>query len=142
MIDYDSLDHINPQASLNNAQSHFLLAETPRKAGRYAKAEEHYRKVYEIDQANVIYRYELLTRQQSKPGSSFEGSRQSELKSRAFAVELLFAGVPIDRVSVLLGHRSVRMTEKHYLPWVKARQEQLTASIQRAWFPEVTLKAD
>jgi integrase len=54
-----------------------------------------------------------------------------------FAVELLLAGVPIDRVSVLLGHRSVKMTEKHYLPWVKARQKQLTSSVRRAWFPEV-----
>jgi hypothetical protein len=29
------------------------------------------------------------------------------------------------------------MTEKHYLPWVKARQKQLTASVRRAWFSEV-----
>ena len=28
---------------------------------------------------------------------------------------LLLAGVPIDQVPVLLGHRSVKMTEKHYL---------------------------
>jgi integrase/recombinase XerD len=54
-----------------------------------------------------------------------------------FAVELLLAGVPIDQVSILLGHRSVKMTEKHYLPWVKARQKQLTASVRRAWFDEV-----
>jgi len=32
---------------------------------------------------------------------------------------------------------SVKMTERHYLPWVKARQKQLTTSVQRAWFPEV-----
>ncbi|OLB31050.1 MAG: hypothetical protein DMG41_14145 [Acidobacteria bacterium] len=31
-----------------------------------------------------------------------------------FAVELLLAGVPIERVSILLGHQSVRITEKHY----------------------------
>ncbi len=54
-----------------------------------------------------------------------------------FAVELLLAGNTIDKVSILLGHRSVKMTEKHYLPWVKARQEQLAASVQRSWFPEV-----
>ncbi len=42
-----------------------------------------------------------------------------------------------DQVSALLGHRSVKMTEKHYLPWVKARQKQLTVSVRRAWFPEV-----
>jgi hypothetical protein len=37
-----------------------------------------------------------------------------------FAVELLLAGVPIERVSVLLGHQSVRITEKHYAPWVRS----------------------
>jgi integrase len=35
-----------------------------------------------------------------------------------FAVELLLAGVPIERVSVLLGHSSTRTTEKHYAAWV------------------------
>jgi len=30
-----------------------------------------------------------------------------------FAVEVLLAGVPIDQVSILLGHSSVRGTEKH-----------------------------
>jgi len=38
-----------------------------------------------------------------------------------FAVELLLAGVPIERVSVLLGHSSTRITEKHYTAWVRAR---------------------
>jgi integrase len=50
-----------------------------------------------------------------------------------FAVELLLAGVPIERVSVLLGHSSIKVTEKHYSPWVKKRQEQLEADLIRAW---------
>jgi integrase len=50
-----------------------------------------------------------------------------------FAVELLLAGVPIERVSMLLGHRSVKVTEKHYAPWVRARQEQLEGDVRRAW---------
>lgn len=33
-----------------------------------------------------------------------------------FAVELLLAGVPLERVSVLLGHTSIRITERHYAP--------------------------
>jgi len=41
--------------------------------------------------------------------------------------------VPIDQVSMLLGHSSVKITEKHYSPWVKARQEQLVASVRNAW---------
>ncbi len=44
-----------------------------------------------------------------------------------FAVELLLAGVPIDQVSILLGHASVKTTERHYAPFVKARQEQLVS---------------
>ena len=52
-----------------------------------------------------------------------------------FAVEMLLAGVPIDQVSMLLGHASVKITEKHYSPWVKARQDQLAASVRNAWVP-------
>lgn len=69
-----------------------------------------------------------------------DGSRKpcrSHMFRDTFAVELLLAGVPIDQVSILLGHHSVKMTEKHYLPWVQARQRQLTASVRRAWFPEL-----
>jgi len=50
-----------------------------------------------------------------------------------FAVELLLKGVPIEQVSVLLGHSSLKVTEKHYAPWVKARQDQLERSVRLAW---------
>ncbi len=50
-----------------------------------------------------------------------------------FAVELLLAGVPLERVSVLLGHQSIRVTEKHYAPWVRSRQEQVEVDLERAW---------
>jgi integrase len=50
-----------------------------------------------------------------------------------FAVELLLSGVNIERVSILLGHSSVRVTEKHYSPWIRARQDQLEADLSNAW---------
>ena len=50
-----------------------------------------------------------------------------------FAVELLKAGTPIERVSIFLGHSSVRITEKHYNPWNKARQDQAEADVTRSW---------
>ena len=56
-----------------------------------------------------------------------------------FAVEMLLAGVPLDQVSILLGHRSIKVTEKHYAPWVRARQEQLENSVRRAWEKNLTL---
>ena len=39
----------------------------------------------------------------------------------------------MDRVSVLLGHSSIKVTEKRYSPWVRARQEQLEADLRRTW---------
>jgi integrase/recombinase XerD len=48
-----------------------------------------------------------------------------------FAVELLIKGVPMDRVSILLGHSSVRITERHYAPWVYEQQQQLIADVRR-----------
>ena len=58
-----------------------------------------------------------------------------------FAVELLLAGVPLERVSILLGHASTRITEKHYAPWVPERQEQLEADVRRTWIePEPETK--
>ncbi|HEV2233308.1 MAG TPA: site-specific integrase [Terriglobia bacterium] len=50
-----------------------------------------------------------------------------------FAVGLLQAGVPMERVSMLLGHSSIKVTEKYYSPWVAARQEQLEADVRRTW---------
>lgn len=50
-----------------------------------------------------------------------------------FSVDLLKAGVPLESVSVLLGHSSIKTTEKHYAPWVKSRQISLEQSIEKAW---------
>jgi len=50
-----------------------------------------------------------------------------------FAVELLLARVPMERVSILLGHSSIKITERHYAPWVKARQAQLESDLVSAW---------
>lgn len=50
-----------------------------------------------------------------------------------FAVELLLAGVPMEQVSALLGHQSIRITERHYAPWTRSRQEQAEAALERVW---------
>jgi integrase/recombinase XerD len=50
-----------------------------------------------------------------------------------FAVSLLQNGVSLENVSVLLGHNSIRVTEKHYAPWVKSRQENLEREVKKAW---------
>ena len=50
-----------------------------------------------------------------------------------FAVELLLSGSPIERGSVLPGHSSIKMTQKHYHPWVHARQAQLEEDLCGNW---------
>jgi integrase/recombinase XerD len=49
-----------------------------------------------------------------------------------FAVGLLEKGVSLETVSVLLGHQSIKITQKHYSPWVKTRQEALEKEVFRA----------
>jgi len=37
--------------------------------------------------------------------------------------------VSLESVSRLLGHQSIKITEKHYSPWVKTRQEALEKEV-------------
>src|SRR5439155_27156089 len=50
-----------------------------------------------------------------------------------FSVSLLQAGVPLETVSVLLDHTSMKVTERHYSPWVRSRQENLEAQVKKTW---------
>ena len=50
-----------------------------------------------------------------------------------FAVECLLAGVPLERVSILLGRSSIKVTERHYAPWIQKRQQQLEADLRAMW---------
>jgi len=52
-----------------------------------------------------------------------------------FAVALLEGGASIETVSVLLGHQSIRVTEKHYNPWVKTRQDALDRAVESTFKP-------
>lgn len=36
----------------------------------------------------------------------------------------------------MLGHSSIRITEKHYSSWVRARQEQAEADVRRSWLKD------
>jgi hypothetical protein len=41
--------------------------------------------------------------------------------------------VSIENVSMLLGHSSIRIPERHYKPWVRTLQRQLEKEVARAW---------
>ena len=49
-----------------------------------------------------------------------------------FAVDLLQKGVSLETVSILLGHQSIKITQKHYSPWVKTRQDALDKEVSLA----------
>lgn len=50
-----------------------------------------------------------------------------------FAVSLLLKGTPIEDVAILLGHTDVAVTQKHYSPWIQARQTRLEAAVEKTW---------
>ncbi|MDP1570830.1 MAG: tyrosine-type recombinase/integrase [Vicinamibacterales bacterium] len=58
----------------------------------------------------------------------------------SFATELLAGGhdgkkkpLPIEDVSLLLGHSSVKITEKYYSHWISARRERLEEGVRQLW---------
>jgi len=50
-----------------------------------------------------------------------------------FSVDLLQRGVSLETVSQLLGHISIKTTQKHYSPWVKTRQDALEAAVKETF---------
>jgi integrase len=50
-----------------------------------------------------------------------------------FSIELLIDGVPLEDVAQLLGHSSVKTTEKYYASWVKARADRLERVMEKQW---------
>jgi hypothetical protein len=89
------------------------------------------------------------TDSQMTPGTTVVGNCQRALKRllklagvprahahrfrHTFAKRLRMKGVPLERVAVLMGHRSPSITLKHYASWVKERQEQREADVKRVW---------
>lgn len=62
-----------------------------------------------------------------------EGHMMSHRLRDTFAVDLLEKGVPLEEVSKLLGHESIKTTERHYAKWVKARQDRLDNLVVGTW---------
>lgn len=68
-----------------------------------------------------------------RAGVQSDGHMVSHRLRATFAVDLLQKGVPLEHVSKLLGHKSVKTTEAHYAKWVKGRQDQLDSIVSAAW---------
>lgn len=48
----------------------------------------------------------------------------------------------MEEVSILLGHSSIKITQQHYSPWVRDRQLQLEADLERAWIRDPVVQAN
>jgi integrase/recombinase XerD len=61
-----------------------------------------------------------------------DGYKSHRLRD-TFATSLLEKGVNIETVSMLLGHQSIAITQKHYNPWIQSRQAALEDAVKRTW---------
>jgi integrase len=64
--------------------------------------------------------------------AGFAEGHPHQLRDTA-AVEWLTSGIPLEEVSKLLGHESVKTTEKHYSPWIQGRQDRLDDLVMASW---------
>jgi integrase/recombinase XerD len=88
-------------------------------------------KITEFARTNGVTKDEARKQFEAKGGKFLEGP--SRRFRDTFAVELLLAGVSVDRVSILLGHSSLKTTEKHYAPWLHKQRELAEAEGERTW---------
>ena len=61
-------------------------------------------------------------------------------KLKTLAEHRIRGAMPIDQVSILLGHASVKTTEKYYAPWIGARQRLLDEAVATLDFVEINAK--
>jgi integrase/recombinase XerD len=66
-------------------------------------------------------------------GIKCEGLMKSHRLRDTFACDLLQKGVSLEDVSKLLGHKSIKTTEKHYGAWVRSRQDRLDTVVMKTW---------
>jgi integrase/recombinase XerD len=88
-------------------------------------------KVMEFARTNKVTRDEARRQLETKDGK-FEECPARRFRD-TFAVELLLAGVSLERVSILLGDTGIKITERHYAPWVRERQWRAEPNIERIW---------
>ncbi len=74
-----------------------------------------------------------LAESRTGEGKPFASKPHPHRFRHTFAAEYLSASVPIETVSLLLGHASVKVTERHYAKFNRARQERIDDAVRMAW---------
>ena len=105
------------------------------------------REVLSVENGNPIYIFwsgigdaESITKNWAKyiarvfdDAGIVSGHMRSHRPRDTFAVDLLEKGVPLEEVSKLLGHESIKTTERSYAKWVKGRQDRLDSLVIATW---------
>jgi integrase/recombinase XerD len=73
-----------------------------------------------------------LTFQRMFERAGMKGAHSHQLR-HTFCKNLLTAGVSMGHLSLLLGHSSIRITEKYYSAWDKDRQKALDKAVRQTW---------
>ncbi len=74
-----------------------------------------------------------ITKVFERAGIRTVGFMKSHRLRDTFAVDLLEKGVPLEEVSKLLGHESIKTTERTYSKWVQGRQDRLDSLVTASW---------
>ena len=61
----------------------------------------------------------------------------SPYSALALGVQTCVELTPHIKAESLLGGGSIKVTEKHYSPWVRARQEQFEGNVRRTWGEDI-----
>lgn len=66
-------------------------------------------------------------------GVSTDTRHTAHALRNSFAVDLLEKGLPLETVSLLLGHKSVTTTEKYYADFSRGYMDRIEANVRRIW---------
>jgi integrase len=66
-------------------------------------------------------------------GVQIDSKHVSHMLRNTFAVDLLERGVPLEEVSILLGHKSVKTTELYYADFTKRYMEKTADKLKLTW---------
>ncbi|MGB8836402.1 MAG: tyrosine-type recombinase/integrase [Candidatus Acidiferrales bacterium] len=71
--------------------------------------------------------------------AGIKGGHSHRLRD-TFAVRMLEAGLSIENVSTLPGHADIKVTQRHYSPWIKTRQDALDREVLKVLGSAATTK--
>jgi integrase/recombinase XerD len=69
-------------------------------------------------------------------GIQTDSRHVSHMLRNTFAVDLLERGIPLETVSLLLGHKSVTTTERYYADFTRGHMERVAAWVRKVWAGE------